>query len=59
MKDRKSPGIDEIPAELAPGEGVTKTIHKLRNMVCEKERWPEEWTKSVLITITKKDYDRM
>ena len=56
LKDKKSPGVDGIPAEVikAGGEKLTKTIHGLCNKIWHEEQWPEEWTKSLLITIPKK-----
>jgi len=56
LKDRKSPGVDGIPAELikAGGEGLTQAIQKLCEIIWKEEKWPQEWTKSVLVTIPKK-----
>ena len=56
LKDKKSPGFDEIPAELIKcgGEKSIDAIHRLCNMVWHQEVWPSSWTKSVLITIPKK-----
>jgi len=56
LKDNKSPGVDEIPAELikAGGEDMISALHQLLNCIWEKEQWPTEWTKSILVTIPKK-----
>ena len=56
LKDKKSPGIDGIPAEVikAGGERLIKDVHRLCNMIWHEEQWPEEWTRSILITIPKK-----
>ena len=51
VKRRKAPGIDHIPAELIKGEGRTSRseIHKLINSVWNKEGFPEEWKKSIVV----------
>ena len=56
LKDNKSPGVDEIPAELikAGGEDMISALHQLLNCIWEKEQWPTEWTKSILVTIPEK-----
>ncbi len=56
LKNNKSPGVDGIQAELmkAGGESTVDAIHRLCNMVWDQERWPTEWTSSVLVTIAKK-----
>jgi len=45
LKSHKSPGIDEIPAELIKaGVGTTcGEIHKLITSIWKKEKLPEEW----------------
>ena len=55
LKNNKSPGVDGIQAELvkAGGESTVDAIHRLCNMVWEQERWPMEWTSSILVTIAK------
>jgi hypothetical protein len=56
LKSHKSPGIDQIPAELIK-VGV-RTIHgairKLIIAIWNKEELPEEWKKSVIVPIRKK-----
>ena len=56
LKDSKSPGVYEIPAELikAGGEDMISALHQLLNCIWEKEQWPTQWTKSILVTIPKK-----
>jgi hypothetical protein len=43
LKRHKSPGIDQIPAELikARGRTIRSEIHKLINSVWNKEELPE------------------
>jgi hypothetical protein len=45
LKRRKSPGSDEIPAELiqAGGEILHSMIHKLINSIWNKEQLPDLW----------------
>jgi len=56
LKSHKSPGIDEIPAELIKAEGRTIClgIHKLITSIWKKEKLPEEWKESIIIPIHKK-----
>jgi len=56
LKSHKSPGIDEIPAELIkPGGGtICGEIHKLITSVWKKEKLPEEWKESIIVPIHKK-----
>jgi len=56
LKSHKSPGIDQIPAELIK-EGsrtIYLEIHKLITSICKKEKLPEEWKESIIIPIHKK-----
>jgi len=41
LKDNKSPGVDEIPAELikAGGEDMISALHQLLDCIWEKEQW--------------------
>jgi len=52
----KSPGIDQIPAELikAGGRIIYLEIHKLIISIWKKEKLPEEWKESVIVNIHKK-----
>ena len=56
LKSHKSPGIDQIPAELikAGGRTIRGAIHKLINAIWNKEELPEEWKESVIVPIHKK-----
>jgi len=56
LKSHKSPGIDQIPAELikAGGRTICLEIHKLINSIWEKEKLSEEWKESIIIPIHKK-----
>jgi hypothetical protein len=53
LKRHKSPGIDQIPAELikAGGRTVHSEIHNLINSVLNKEELPEEWSQSLYMFI--------
>jgi hypothetical protein len=48
MKSFKSPGTDQIPAELiqAGGEILHSKIHKLINSIWNKEELPDQWKES-------------
>jgi len=56
LKNHKSPGIDQIPAELikAGGSTIRREIFKLIISIWNKERMPEEWKESILVPIYKK-----
>jgi len=56
VKSHKSPGIDQIPAELikAGGRTICLEIHKLITSIWKKEKLPEEWKESIIIPIHKK-----
>ena len=54
LKSHKSPGIDEIPAELikAGGGTICGEIHKLIiTSIWKKEKLPEEWKESIIVRI--------
>jgi hypothetical protein len=55
LKKYKSPGSDQIPAELiqAGDETVWSEIHKLINSVCSKEEFPDQWKKSMSVPTRK------
>jgi hypothetical protein len=55
LKKYKSPGSDEIPAELiqAGGEILLSAIHKLINSVLIKEELPDQWKESIITTSQK------
>jgi len=56
LKSHKSPGIDQIPAELikAGGSTICGEIHKLIVSIWDKEELPEEWKESIIVPIHKK-----
>jgi hypothetical protein len=56
LKRHKSPGIDQIPAELikAGGRIIRSEIHKISISIWNKEELPEEWKESVIVLIYKK-----
>jgi len=56
LKSHKSPGIDQIPAELikAGVRTICLEIHKLITSIWKKEKLPEEWKESIIVTIHKK-----
>jgi len=56
LKSHKSPGIDQIPAEMikAGGRTICLEIHKLIISIWKKEKLPEEWKESIIVPIHKK-----
>jgi hypothetical protein len=56
LKKYKSPGSDQIPAELiqAGGEMLLSTIHKLINSIWNREQLPDQWKESIIVPIHKK-----
>jgi hypothetical protein len=52
----KSPGIDQIPAELIKARCRTfrSEIHKLTNFIWNEEELSEEWNESIVAPIYKK-----
>ena len=56
LKSHKSPGIDQIPAELikAGGRTIRYEIHILIISIWNKEELPEEWKESNIVPIYKK-----
>ena len=56
LRSHKSPGIDQIPAELikAGGRKIRHEIHKLIFSIWNKEELPEEWKESIIVPIYKK-----
>jgi len=57
LKSHKSPGIDEIPAELikAGGGTICGEINKIITSIWKKEKLPEEWKESIIVPIHKKE----
>jgi len=56
LKGQKSPGIDQIQAELMKtgGRRISYEIHKLIISIWNKEELPEEWKESIIWLIYKK-----
>jgi len=56
LKGHKSPGSDQIPAELykAGGRIFCVEIHKLIVSIWNKEEMLEEWKESIIVPIYKK-----
>jgi len=52
----KSPGIDQIPAELIKvgSRTLCLEIHKLITAIWKREELPEEWKESIIVPIRKK-----
>jgi hypothetical protein len=52
----KSPGIDQIPAEIIKAGGGTlrSEIHELVNAIWNMEELPEQWKESINVPIYKK-----
>jgi hypothetical protein len=56
LKSYKSPGTDNIPAELikAGGETLYSEINRLICSIWNKEELPQQWKESIIILIYKK-----
>jgi len=56
LKSHKSPGSDQIPAELIKAEGrkICSEFHKLIISNWNKEELPEEWKELIIVPIYKK-----
>jgi len=56
LKSHKSPGIDQIRAEMikAGGRTIRCAIHKPIISIWNKEELPEEWKESIIVPIHKK-----
>jgi len=56
LKSHKSPGIDQILAELinAGGRTICFETHKRITPTWKKEKLPDEWKESIIIPIHKK-----
>jgi hypothetical protein len=57
LKSYKSPGTDNIPAELikAGGETLYSEIHRLICCIWNKEELPQQWKESIIVPIYKKE----
>ena len=56
MKSRKSPGIDEITAEvlIAGGESMVRMLYLIFQKICADEQVPTDWKKMLVIPVYKK-----
>jgi len=56
LKSHKSPGIDQVQAELikAGGRTLPCEIYKLTLSIWNKEELPEVWKESIIVPIHKK-----
>jgi hypothetical protein len=56
LKSYKSPGTDNIPAELikAGGETLYSEIHRLICCIWNKEEFPQQWKESIIVPVYKK-----
>ena len=56
LKNRKSVGIDDIPAELitAGGEHMANALTTICNKIWMTKKWLTPWKQSLVITIPKK-----
>jgi hypothetical protein len=56
LKSYKSPGSDQIPAELIQegGEILRSKMHNLINSIWNKEELPDQWKESIIVPVYKK-----
>jgi hypothetical protein len=56
LKKCKSPGSDQIPAELiqAEGEMLLSAVHKFINSVWNRKGLPDQWKESIIVPVHKK-----
>ena len=56
LKNGKSAGVDNIPAELvqAGGETMIDVLTEICNRIWRTGEWPTPWTQSLIITLPKK-----
>ena len=56
LKAGKAPGTDEIPGELLKhgGDCIMDQLHHICNDIWMKETIPDDWTKSIILTMPKK-----
>jgi hypothetical protein len=56
LRKYKSPGSDQIPAELyqAGGETLVSVIHKLITSIWNKKELPDQWKESIIVPIHEK-----
>jgi hypothetical protein len=55
LKSYKSPGVDQIPAELFQegGEALRSDIHKPIKLIRKKEELPHQWKESIVVPVHK------
>eukprot|EP00745_Piridium_sociabile_P015102 TRINITY_DN22265_c0_g1_i4.p2 TRINITY_DN22265_c0_g1~~TRINITY_DN22265_c0_g1_i4.p2 ORF type:complete len:167 (-),score=43.02 TRINITY_DN22265_c0_g1_i4:628-1128(-) len=56
LKGDKSPGVDNIPAELLKHAGpeLIRTLTTICQKIWITRQWPKEWTQSLIIPLPKK-----
>ena len=56
LKCGKSPGVDNIPAELLKygGPELIKTLTSICQRIWETKQWPKDWSQSLIIPLPKK-----
>lgn len=55
LKDRKAPGIDEIPEFFKNiGENVKEMLYELANRIYTTGKIPQDFTKYIIMLISKK-----
>ena len=56
LKNGKSPGPDNITSELLKhgGESIIKIFTTIFQQIWKTKKWPDQWTKSLIIPIPKK-----
>jgi hypothetical protein len=57
LKSCKSPGVDQIPADMVQAEEKTlrSEIRKLTKLIWNKEELPHQWKGLIVVPIHKKD----
>ena len=52
----KASGGDGIPAELFQilKDDVVKVLHSICQQICKTQQWPQDWKRSIFISIPKK-----
>ena len=56
LKNAKAPGVDNIPPEALKEGGpcTVEALHRILNLVWEKEEIPDDWKRGLLVKLTKK-----
>ena len=52
----KAGGCDEVPAELFKilKDNAVKVLHSICQQICKAQQWPQDWERSLFITIPKR-----